>query len=224
MKWFILLLMSKLIPLCGSQTEDAFTHIYEKGVWGVNEQGNGYSGSGSTLANTERYRTFLSNFLKSKKIRSVVDAGCGDWTFSREIDWGTIKYTGIDVVGPVIERNRAQYATENIQFLHGNFIAEPLFAADLLICKEVLQHLTNVQVMQFIKKISKFKYCLLINDVNPATLTCKNSKTHTGGYRTLDLTKPPFNLKAKKVMHYPSVDGNGGTHMKQVLLIENKKI
>ena len=33
-------------------------------------------------------------FLKDNAIRSVVDAGCGDWEFSQAIDWTGIDYKG----------------------------------------------------------------------------------------------------------------------------------
>ncbi|HEY5236532.1 MAG TPA: hypothetical protein VIJ14_10165, partial [Rhabdochlamydiaceae bacterium] len=60
----------------------------------------------------------------------------------------------------------------------------------------------------------KFKYCLFINDVDPATKTSNNPDIMRADYRELDLTKPPFSLPAAKVLTYPSE-----WKLKQVLLI-----
>jgi SAM-dependent methyltransferase len=66
-------------------------------VWGAG------SGPGSASHETIAYRAFLQGFLQWNRVRSVVDLGCGDWQFSRFIDWSGVDYTGVDVVAPVIE-------------------------------------------------------------------------------------------------------------------------
>jgi len=50
----------------------------------------------------------LQQFLKDNKIRSVVDAGCGDWGLSQALDWGGIDYKGYDIVEAVIAACRAE--------------------------------------------------------------------------------------------------------------------
>src|SRR5437870_4263480 len=78
---------SNLVAEEKKSVEEVFTEIYNQAIWGANEQGEGYSGPGSTMASTVEYRGFLQNFLKEKGIRSVVDLGCGDWEFSQNMDW-----------------------------------------------------------------------------------------------------------------------------------------
>lgn len=72
-----------------------------------------------------------------------MDVGCGDWQFSQAIDWGTIKYIGYDIVKQVVKANRKKFGTRLISFIHGNGVQCDLPMADLLICKDVLQHLPN---------------------------------------------------------------------------------
>ncbi len=96
-------------------------------------------------------------------------------------------------------------------------LQHPLPSADLLICKEVLQHLSNTDVLRFLGKLSDFTYCLITNDVDPITQTSDNPNIAQGGYRWLDLTAPPFNVRAIKVLNY-----NEGVLLKQVILIVNK--
>ena len=197
-------------------TEDVFTNIYVNKIWGANQAGEGHSGCGSTLSATESYRYFLQNFFKAFDIHSVVDFGCGDWEFSRELDWDGIDYLGLDVVKHVIKHDQEQFSTEHIRFVHVDGLTAELPQADLLICKDVLQHLTNGDVKLFLKQLPSFKYCLITNDVDPQTQTTKNSNSPRGGYRWLDLTQPPYNVIGEKIFSYTD-----GHHLKQVLLIVN---
>jgi len=42
---------------------------------------------------TGPYRTSLEDFIRANGVRSVLDYGCGDWQFSRLIDWQQAFYT-----------------------------------------------------------------------------------------------------------------------------------
>lgn len=216
----LLYLLLTLFPLScfASQLEEQFTEIYNRGIWGVNSEGEGTSGCGSLISTTGPYRTFLSEFFKTHDIQSVVDAGCGDWEFSRIMDWDNIDYKGFDVVKHVVERNQSRYTQEHINFFHANFLEIDLPPADLLICKDVLQHLPNEKIFAFLPQLSKYKYCLITNDVHQRTGTSRNPETDTGlrAYRCLDLTAPPFNITATKILNYY----DAGTR-KLVLLITN---
>lgn len=185
-------------------TEEIFAQIYSDKVWGANAQGIGWSGPGSTIENTIIYREFIQDFLKTYHIASVVDLGCGDWSFSRSISWEGIDYTGLDVVSSLIERNRMEFESENIHFYKLNAIEAQMPKADLLICKDVFQHLTNDDVLKIIKQLGKYKYCLITNDVYSSTLTSDNREIARGDYRPIDLTKPPFNIKGIKALTFNS--------------------
>ena len=182
--------------------EKIFNHIYKTSYWGNNQAGQGHSGFGSTVDATLIYRTFLQDFLKVNNIQSVVDAGCGDWEFSQAIDWTGIDYKGFDIVEDVIKANIEKHSAPNVSFAVANIVKDPLPKADLLIVKHVLQHIPNAEVHQFLPQIHKYKHVLLINSVDPKTLSGNNKDTTVGGYRHLDLTRPPFNLRGNKVLAY----------------------
>lgn len=211
-----ILLVLTSFSLFGTTTEDTFTSIYNNGRWGKNKSGEGTSGSGSSLATTEGYRAFLQHFFTELNIHSVVDVGCGDWEFSQTINWDGIDYTGFDVVKFVIEKNKMKFSKQNIRFIHSDVLQTKLPKADLLICKDVLQHLTNKDILSFIPQLSNFKYCLITNDVHPQSLTSNNPTIPRGGYRPIDLTQPPFNLAGYKILTYVAAEVT-----KQVLLIVN---
>ena len=126
--------------LCAeNQTEKVFTHIYTLGEWDE----SGFSLSGSQVEITQVYMDYLQNFLREHEIHSVVDLGCGDWAFSRYIDWKGIEYLGIDIVKSVVERNQRLFTQPNVTFIYADALNMELPEADLLLCKDVFQHLPN---------------------------------------------------------------------------------
>lgn len=142
-----------------SDHNEYFSKIYAGGGWGPIQ-----SGGGSSIENTEEYRKFLSNFIEENKIKTVYDFGCGDWTFSKLIDWSNVKYTGIEVVEYLIN-NLKQYEDTNIRFVFLNDI-ERFYKCrgDLLILKDLLQHWTNKEITTFLDNVKdKFKFILILN-------------------------------------------------------------
>ena len=171
-----------------------FDAIYSVNSWGVG------SGFGSLPQFTTGYREFLQNFIAEHDIKTIADVGCGDWQFSRLMDFSKVQYTGYDVASKVVARNQELYSTDNIKFVLYDGDFERVAPADLLICKDVLQHLPNDYVQRFLQILPKFKYALISNSISEAHPENNNVDLPVaGGFRTLDLTKPPFNLKAKQV-------------------------
>jgi SAM-dependent methyltransferase len=208
-------------PIYAEHTEDVFTDLYNSKHWGSGENG-GTSGDGSMLETTQEYRKLLQDFLRTFNIQSVIDVGCGDWQFSQTIDWSGIQYTGYDVVQSVIQRNQEKFQAPNLTFIHGNALLFDLPSADLLICKDVLQHLPNEDVFLLLTQCPKFKFCLITNDVDPDTLSSNNHSIQKGACRTLDLTRPPFSMQGAKVLTYSTAhEKNPHPTIKQVFLICN---
>jgi SAM-dependent methyltransferase len=175
-----------------SPLTQTFNRIYTDGNWGRDAAGEGTSGTGSTLEITRQYRAYLHDFIKTHHVRSIVDAGCGDWTFSSTIDWADASYLGVDIASDVIDAVRRKHEKGRITFRVGD-ITEELPAADLLISKDVLQHLPNALVHKFIRnnlKKGKYKWVLLTNDRGGV-----NGDTVPGGYRAINLAAPPFDVK-----------------------------
>ena len=169
-----------------------FNRIYAEGVWGRDVTGKGVSGTGSTLEITREYRAYVENFMKTHAVTSVVDAGCGDWAFSSAINWGNASYLGIDIASDVIAAVRKKHEKSNIRFQVGDITRE-LPAADLLISKDVLQHLSNELALKFVRnnlRTGKYKWAILTNDRGTG-----NHDVESGGYRAIDLSAPPFEVR-----------------------------
>jgi SAM-dependent methyltransferase len=191
-----------------------FTGIYDNAKWGTNGGDAGTSGFGSSLTATVLYRAYLEHFMAALGVHSVVDAGCGDWEFSQTIDWTGIDYRGYDIVRSVIERDRAKFEKPNVHFFIADIVKTDLPPADLLIIKHVLQHLPNESVQRLLGQLPKYKHVVLVDSVNRVTLTAKNTDIEVGGFRELDVTRPPFDVRGTKVLMY----WDGG-NMQQVVYV-----
>ncbi len=184
-----------------SEAERYFSDVYDHGIWGRNEKGQGSSGPGSAVSQAIPFIQYVQSFLETHEVNSIVDVGCGDWVLAREINWGQRNYLGIDVVESVIEENQKNYSSNNIHFLKWDAGIDPIPSGDLLICKDVFIHLPYSEINNILKECKKFKYCIFVNDVVRAGL---NTDLPTYGYRCVYLTAPPFNLTPMHMSHYIS--------------------
>lgn len=184
-----------------SETEKIFTEVYESWPW----YEHGFSISGSNIEITQEYVDFIQEFMHEKNIRTVVDIGCGDWSFSRYLDWSGIEYLGIDIVKMVIDRNEKLFAGDSIHFIHGDAKEIDLPQADLMVCKDVFQHLSNEDILSLLKQTHKFKHCLITNFVDRRTLSSSNPNIKTGHFHYIDLSKAPFNLTGEKVLNFTAI-------------------
>lgn len=191
-----------------------FSRIYEHNEWGRG------SGEGSFPEHNQRYARFLERFIRERRVRQVLDVGCGDWQFSRFVDWGGADYLGLDVVPSVIEANTRQFARSRddaqggddasgrgaIEFRVYSGDPDVLPPADLLICKDVLQHLPDADVQRFVARLRDpqrgYPLALLTNCVNPKRRVTVNKDIAVGEFRYLDLRRPPFDLRARSLFTF----------------------
>ena len=153
-----------------TETSEIYQQIYTSGLWGSSVIPNiaGGSGNGSSESYAKPYMNFLTNFMEKHNIKSIVDLGCGDWQFSRHMNWNDRTYIGIDCVAPVIAAISKQFSKENVSFQCTDFEKFPdqIPNGDLLVIKDVLQHWPNELITKFLKYVieaKKFKYILITN-------------------------------------------------------------
>lgn len=165
---------------------EVFQGIYRDGVWGKG------SGNGSNPAATTTYRALVEEFILLNGIQSVVDIGCGDWQSSRYMNFGGASYAGFDVVPEVIEENRAHYSAPGVTFDVMPDDPQLLPKADLLIVKDVLQHLPDPQIHAFRDLVlPRYRYCLITNSWRAINYP-HNVGISAGEFRSLDLQNAPF--------------------------------
>ncbi|MCQ4162764.1 class I SAM-dependent methyltransferase [Roseomonas sp. GC11] len=181
-----------------SQYREVFEAVYAGPAWG------GTSGPGSSPVATLEYRQFLERFIARNNIRSVVDIGCGDWQFSRYIHFGKASYLGVDVVPHLIERNQAAYGGEKVRFELAPEDPATLPQADLLLMKDVLQHLPDAEILHYRRHVvPRYRFALLTNSISKVQMRPRhNTDIAPGRFRTVDLRAAPYRFKGAYVSEY----------------------
>ena len=165
--------------------KNEFTNIYDKELWGK-EKG---SGAGSRPKFNKEYILFLENFLRDNDIKSVIDFGCGDWQFSRYIDWSDVDYLGLDIVDSVIENNKKQFS--QYSFVSDTDVFKYLEGREFIIIKDVIMHWPNEEILSFLDKLVTYDIKILLVNVFGQP---KNRKLkRVGGFSRLDYDKFPLN-------------------------------
>lgn len=199
-------------------TRDLFSEIYRKKLWG-NASGDFSSGLGtSDPVAVSTYIEAISQILREVNLAGTtfVDLGCGDFEIGRRLAALSSRYTGVDIVPELIERNRREYADETIQFQCLDIIEEALPPGEVCFVRQVLQHLSNAQIAAILPKLRTFR-SVFITEHHPSagkTGAPNVDKTQGGGTRLHwnsgvypDL--PPFSIPSEELTVIAEVPGTG---------------
>lgn len=173
----------------GQPVNTIFSTIYEQNFWLGNES---LSGQGSSLRATKHIRKELSVLLDDLKIKSLLDAGCGDGYWMQLMDTKRFMYIGIDIVPSLIDKNRSHYGDKQHLFLCANLIEDPLPCVDLILCRDVLAHLDYQNACNMLRNFQKSGSTFLCATTHRHDR--ENNDIHAGEHYPYDLTKAPFNL------------------------------
>ena len=181
--------------------KEVFTQIYRDNEW-HGETDEFFSGHGSRPAMAAPYCEAVAEFIATQGIRSVVDLGCGDFRVAAGLQRTRVRYVGVDIVDELVERNQVRYGSENISFLCRDIVTDELPDADLCLVRQVLQHLSNEQILAVLAKTGKYRL-VLITEHYPAPgvhVVANRDKPHGSDTRTFDgsgvyLEQSPFNMK-----------------------------
>jgi hypothetical protein len=137
---------------------------------------------------------------------TFVDLGCGDFRVGNEMLPLCRRYIGVDIVEAVIKRNTELHGNATTQFLKSNIIDDSLPDGDVCTIRQVLQHLSNAQILRILEKVDKYKWVFISehypsDENNPLPNV---DKVHGGGIRLacnsgVYLTEPPFNIPTSKI-------------------------
>jgi hypothetical protein len=149
------------------EIEQVFNDIYDNKRWGEYDS-RGSSGPGSHISQARPFLEFIQDFIdaNSKEIKTIYDIGCGDMQYTRHLDLSKVNYTGVDCVKSVIKQNKLIFETENVKFKYKEISRHKFDYADLYIIKDVLQHLNNEIVYNFLDYITEeklAKYIVICN-------------------------------------------------------------
>lgn len=174
----------------------AFSKIYADNLW---ESPKSRSGWGSTLAYTFSLRRDLTKLVADMNIKTFFDAPCGDFNWMSHVSFpeGT-HYIGADIVPDLITALTAKYgARAGHDFRVIDIVHDALPSADLWLCRNVLAHLRNADGIAVLQNFvaSDIPY-LLTKTYDFVTV---NSDTRPGGFRYINLRRPPFGLGKPRI-------------------------
>lgn len=164
---------------------DPWDYIYQHGVWNGVES---LSGPGSGNAATRPMVEELETLVRSLGVNTVLDVACGDGYWMPPLPG----YTGIDVSRTAIARARANHPDRT--YIHGDFLTTDV-RADLIIMRDVLQHLSLDVARQMVRRARLRSAYLLASSYRRGKNTgLTYDALLQGKAYDNDLTVRPFNL------------------------------
>ena len=157
-----------------------FDRVYRHNLWNGHESRSG-PGSGRAALRTGMA---LSDLAVAMDARRVLDVGCGDGFWMPDLPG----YIGLDVSHEAIERHRRRHPSRTLVLDRGN----PLPAADLVIIRFVMQHLSLADGLTLLRRVLLTRPRVIVATTYEDGVNA-DIESGVDAYR-LDLTTAPFNM------------------------------
>ncbi len=192
-------------------TKKVMDQIYDQNLWG-GKKGEFYSGEGShnpliIAPYINSVKTFLQSF--DQKI-SVCDLGCGDFNVGKQLVDFTSEYIGVDIVDELINHNKKVHKSEGLTFQNLDVSKDNLPKADCVVIRQVLQHLSNYEIIEILKKLDGYKYAIITEHLPEGEFNPNIDKIASLGVRLnhnsgVVIEESPFNFQFKSKRRLLSV-------------------
>jgi hypothetical protein len=202
---------------------EIFSHVYQNKLWGVASPENEspfYSGPGSSDPDiVDPYVETVKRFFASLPTKmKAVDLGCGDFRVGSRILDSFDSYTACDVVPELVDFNQKYWRHLPVDFLVVDLVKGEIPTGDVLIIRQVLQHLSNEDIFKFTQLIPRDFSYLLITEHLPSKIDfianrdkVSGTDIRLGSGSGVVLTQPPFNMVFKSETTLLSVPQFGGS-------------
>jgi hypothetical protein len=167
--------------------EETFRDIHRRHHW----SGSGSpSGAGAADEQTARLRAELPPLVAYLGVHTLLDLPCGDFSWMATIDLPVERYIGADLLPELIAPLEQRYGNVRRQFMVLDLTRDPLPAADLLLCRDCLVHLSLADIRLALRNVARSRIAWLLTTTFPDG--GENEDIVTGDWRVLDLERPPF--------------------------------
>jgi SAM-dependent methyltransferase len=201
----------------GRTLDEVFYNVYDQGKWGAASGASPFfSGVGSLPQATAAYETFVAAYFeKHPEAKTLVDIGCGDFQVGSRIlarISRPVGYIGCDIAANVVAYNAKNLARDGIEFRVLDITREEPPAGDVIVIREVLQHLSNAHIEKALANLRRRYATAIITEsvfVEPSAPNLDivsgrwtRDRQRSGVY--VDL--PPFSLPVldECCVHYPT--------------------
>lgn len=153
-------------------------------------------------------------FIRDHQIESIVDLGCGDFAVGKQIvEASGVRYTGIDVVPELIEHHNNTVRDPRVNFRCADITSDLLPAADLCLVRQVLQHLSNDEIVKVLANLRNCSRVLISEDVPSHPKSFNRDKPHGPDVRSyygsgVYVERPPFSLAVSNIWDLPLTDNS----------------
>jgi len=187
---------------------ERFALIHRTNLWGAETS---QSGLGSELNATSSLQRELSQLLKRLEITTLLDLPCGDFTWMAQMDLRGITYLGADIVPAIIAVNDARYGRPGqIEFRQLDLVSDPLPAADLVLCRDCLVHLSFANINRAIANLKRSGARWLLTTTFPDASA--NRDIDDGDWRALNMQQAPFLFPAPEIVINEGCTEAGGDY------------
>ncbi len=168
---------------------DVFDEIFKLNLWHSDESHSGY---GATVEATKKLREEIPKLLKKVDAKTFLDIPCGDFNWLSTANLELDHYYGADLVPDLVEKTRIKYERDDRTFLVLDVTTDDLPKVDVVMCKDLLTHLSNKFVVKALRNIKRSgaKYLL----ATTFTGIQKNQDIPVGSFRPLNMQAAPFGL------------------------------
>jgi hypothetical protein len=175
--------------------KDGATRFYETNKKNKIES---VSGVGSFQRATVEIVRWLPRVFSKYSISSVLDCPCGDFNWMKNVNLSNVNYLGLDIVQEIVDNNNRLYSNPNIRFEQHDIISKAPPKADLVICRDLLFHLTNDQQVSVINNFRAANIKYIITTTYP-WVAANNDLTDEEraaqwGFRQINVELPPISL------------------------------
>lgn len=198
-----------------ASNSEIFSTVYAEGTWGREDAFNSGAGSRNPISYAP-YVSAVTAFLAAlPEAPTVVDLGCGDFFVGNQLAPVCKRYVACDVVASLIERLAAADHAHNVEFRCLDITADPLPDGDVVLIRQVLQHLSNADIARVVPKLANYRYAV-VTEHHPAGPFPPNADIPTGPHirvglgSGVDLAAPPFDLPYRDKRELCVVPGEGG--------------
>jgi hypothetical protein len=168
--------------------EHTFRRIYEHNHWGAEQR----SGAGASRGQTAIVLSELAGLIREFDIKILLDLPCGDFSWMQDLAADEVSYIGGDIVTAVIDINNARFGTPFRRFQVLDLTRDPLPAADLLLCRDCLVHLSFDDARAALANVSRAPIRYFLTSTFPDC--SRNDDIVSGDWSVINLELAPFNL------------------------------
>lgn len=191
------------------ELRDKFAYIFDTNLWGSEES---QSGLGSSLDATAAVRQAVRQVCIEHDVKTLLDLPCGDASWIHHATLPIREYVGGDVVPKIVEGNRKRDASRElsyrIKYEAIDITRDQLPAADLILCRDCLVHLSFANIRSAFHNIVRSGASYLLTTTFPDHE--QNKDIEDGDWRLINLEKPPFSFPVPIATFKEGCDEEGG--------------